>query len=106
MILLNFDGNIKGDAQQAGHEDWINLTSINAGVGRAITVSGSGKDRDTSTPSFSTTQSDRVFKAVRIQRVVVSGSRRSAIRLKSRMSTNRTVTSTWRSSSRSGRASR
>jgi type VI secretion system secreted protein Hcp len=53
MILLDFGGVIKGDAQQKGHEDWINLTSIQLGVGRAITTSGSGKDRDTSTPSFS-----------------------------------------------------
>lgn len=53
MILLDFEGVIKGDAQQDGHEDWINVTSIQLGVGRAITTSGSGKDRDTSTPSFS-----------------------------------------------------
>lgn len=53
MILLDFGGVIKGDAQQKGHEDWINLTSFQIGVGRAITTSGSGKDRDTSTPSFS-----------------------------------------------------
>ncbi|NEV63987.1 Hcp family type VI secretion system effector [Thiorhodococcus minor] len=53
MILLDFEGVIKGDAQQSGHEDWINLTSIQLGVARTITVSGSGKDRETSTPNFS-----------------------------------------------------
>ncbi len=53
MILLDFEGTIKGDAQQSGHEDWINLTSIQRGVGRTITTSGSGKDRETSTPNFS-----------------------------------------------------
>jgi type VI secretion system secreted protein Hcp len=52
MILLNFEGKIKGDSQQSGHENWINLHSVQLGVGRAITVSGAGKDRETSTPSF------------------------------------------------------
>jgi len=52
MILLDFEGAIKGDSQQDGHEDWINLTSVSLSVSRAITTSGSGKDRDTSTPSF------------------------------------------------------
>lgn len=53
MILLDFEGTIKGDAQQAEHEDWINLTSLQLGVNRTITTSGSGKDRETSTPFFS-----------------------------------------------------
>ncbi|MGA7982386.1 MAG: type VI secretion system tube protein Hcp [Chromatiaceae bacterium] len=53
MILLNFEGKIKGDSQQDGHTDWINLHSLQLGVGRGITTSGAGKDRDTSTPSFS-----------------------------------------------------
>ena len=53
MILLDFEGVIKGDAQQSGHEDWINLTSLTLGVTRTITTSGSGKDRETSTPNFS-----------------------------------------------------
>jgi len=53
MILLDFEGKIKGDSQQSGHDNWINLHSLRLGVGRAITTSGSGKDRDTSTPSFS-----------------------------------------------------
>ena len=52
MILLDFEGSIKGDSQQDAHEDWINLTSVNLSVSRMITTSGSGKDRDTSTPSF------------------------------------------------------
>jgi type VI secretion system secreted protein Hcp len=53
MILLDFEGKIKGDAQQSGHEDWISLISFSLGVGRSITTSGSGKDRETSTPNFS-----------------------------------------------------
>ena len=53
MILLNFEGKIKGDSQQDEHKDWINLHSLQLGVGRQITTSGAGKDRDTSTPSFS-----------------------------------------------------
>lgn len=52
MVLIDFDGTIKGDSQQADHEDWINLTSISLGVGRSITTSASGKDRETSTPNF------------------------------------------------------
>jgi len=52
MILLDFEGKIKGDAQQFGHEDWISLTAFTLGVSRSITTSGSGKDRETSTPTF------------------------------------------------------
>ena len=53
MILMNFDGKIKGDCMIADHEDWITLDSIQFGTGRAITTSGGGKDRDTSTASWS-----------------------------------------------------
>ena len=53
MILIDFEGVIKGDAQQEGHTDWISLTSLDLNVSRMITTSGSGKDRDTSTPTFS-----------------------------------------------------
>jgi len=53
MILLNFDGKIKGDSTQEGHKDWITVESFQIGVGRAISTSGAGTDRDTSTPSFS-----------------------------------------------------
>lgn len=53
MILLDFQGKIKGDSSITGHEDWITVDSFQLGVGRAISLSGSGRDRDTSTPSFS-----------------------------------------------------
>ena len=54
MILLNLDdGKIKGDSAVDGYEDWITLDSVQFGVGRAISTSGTGKDRDTSNPSFS-----------------------------------------------------
>ncbi|HEU0200027.1 MAG TPA: type VI secretion system tube protein Hcp [Burkholderiaceae bacterium] len=53
MILLNFKTQIKGTSKVAGHTDWIEVGSVQLGVGRAIsTVSGSA-DRDTSNPSFS-----------------------------------------------------
>ncbi|MGA7983500.1 MAG: type VI secretion system tube protein Hcp [Chromatiaceae bacterium] len=52
MILLDFGGTIKGDSEQDGHKDWINLHSLSLGVNRAVTTSGAGKDRDTSTPSI------------------------------------------------------
>lgn len=53
MILLKFDTEIKGEAQVAGHENWINVDSFQLGVGRAISQAGGGGDRDTSNPSFS-----------------------------------------------------
>lgn len=53
MILLKFATQIKGDSIVDGHTDWITIDSLQFGVGRAITVSGGGKDRDTSNPSFS-----------------------------------------------------
>jgi type VI secretion system secreted protein Hcp len=53
MILLNFATQIKGDSIVDGHTDWITIDSLQLGVGRAISVSGGGKDRDTSNPSFS-----------------------------------------------------
>jgi type VI secretion system secreted protein Hcp len=53
MILLNFDSKIKGDSVQKDHDNWINLHSIGHSVARVITTSGAGKDRETSTPSFS-----------------------------------------------------
>src|SRR5215475_12372948 len=53
MILLNFKTKIKGTSKVASHTDWIEVGSVQMGVGRAIsTVSGSA-DRDTSNPSFS-----------------------------------------------------
>ncbi len=53
MILLNFDTAIKGDSTVPGHEDWITCDSLQFGVGRSINMSGGGKDRETSNPSFS-----------------------------------------------------
>jgi len=53
MILLKFATEIKGDSQVAGHDSWITCDSFQLGVGRSISISGGGKDRDTSNPSFS-----------------------------------------------------
>ncbi len=53
MILLNFATQIKGDSTVDAHKDWITVDSLQFGVGRSISSSGGGKDRDTSNPSFS-----------------------------------------------------
>lgn len=53
MILLKFEKEIKGDSKVDGHDDWITLDSCQFGVGRSISSSGGGTDRDTSNPSFS-----------------------------------------------------
>lgn len=53
MILLNFETAIKGDSTVASHTDWITVDSLQLGVGRSITSSGGGTDRETSNPSFS-----------------------------------------------------
>jgi type VI secretion system secreted protein Hcp len=53
MILLNFETQIKGDSQVENHTDWITCDSVQFGVGRAISMSGGGKDREVSNPSFS-----------------------------------------------------
>jgi type VI secretion system secreted protein Hcp len=53
MILLKFSTQIKGTSTVSGHTDWITIDSLQMGVGRAISVSGGGSDRDTSNPSFS-----------------------------------------------------
>lgn len=53
MILLKFATAINGDSVVAGHEKWITISSLQMGVGRAISVSGGGADRETSNPSFS-----------------------------------------------------
>lgn len=52
MILLQLTG-INGDSTIEGHTNWISIDSCQWGVGRGIGTAGSGKDRDTSTPSFS-----------------------------------------------------
>lgn len=53
MILLKFATTIKGDSTVPDHTDWITIDSFQLGVGRGISASGGGKDRDTSNPSFS-----------------------------------------------------
>jgi len=53
MILLKFATAINGDSIVAGHEKWITCDSMQMGVGRAISASGGGVDRETSNPSFS-----------------------------------------------------
>ena len=53
MILLKFKTEIKGDSTVEKHKDWITIDSMQMGVGRAITSSGGGQDRETSNPSFS-----------------------------------------------------
>jgi type VI secretion system secreted protein Hcp len=45
---------IKGNVTAEGHKDWIEATSFQFGVGRAIaSVVGKGKDREASAPSIS-----------------------------------------------------
>lgn len=54
MILLQFKGDaIKGESKIESHKDWISVDSFQLGVGRAITTTGLGSDRDPSNPSFS-----------------------------------------------------
>jgi type VI secretion system secreted protein Hcp len=53
MILLNFSTKIKGDSVVEKHEEWISCDTVQLGVGRSISSSGGGKDRDVSNPSFS-----------------------------------------------------
>ena len=53
MILLDFAGQIKGDSKVEKHEGWITLDSLQFGVGRSISMSGGGADREVSNPSFS-----------------------------------------------------
>jgi type VI secretion system secreted protein Hcp len=53
MILLNFATPIKGTSSVDQHVGWITIDSLQMGVGRSISTSGKGEDRDTSNPSFS-----------------------------------------------------
>ncbi len=53
MILLQFKGDaIKGESKVDGHANWISIESFQLGVGRAITQTGLGSDRDPSNPAF------------------------------------------------------
>ena len=52
-IYLHVDG-IKGDVTAAGHEGWIECSSMQWGVGRGIhTPTGSSSERESSAPSVS-----------------------------------------------------
>jgi len=53
MILLKFEPELKGDSKTDAHDGWITIDTFQWGVGRSISQSGSGADRDTSNPSFS-----------------------------------------------------
>ncbi len=53
MILINFGGVIAGEAKVPNHDKWLNVDSMQWGVGRAISSVAGGGDRDTSNPSFS-----------------------------------------------------
>jgi len=53
MILIKFETSIDGDSSVAEHDKWITCDSLQFGVGRAISASGGGQDRETSNPSFS-----------------------------------------------------
>jgi type VI secretion system secreted protein Hcp len=52
-IYMHFDG-IDGSVTSKGHEKWIDLNSLQWGVGRGISITvGSSSDREASTPSIS-----------------------------------------------------
>jgi len=52
-IYLNIDG-IKGKVTAKGHEEWIDCSSVQWGVGRAISSAvGTSADREASKPSIS-----------------------------------------------------
>jgi len=47
-------GSIAGDVTESGHTGWIELNSFQWGVGRGVsTATGSGEDREASSPSVS-----------------------------------------------------
>jgi type VI secretion system secreted protein Hcp len=46
-------GDIKGEATDADHKDWIHIDSVQFGVGRAISSGGGSSDRESSLPSLS-----------------------------------------------------
>lgn len=52
-IYMQYDG-IKGDVTAEGHKDWIELNSMQWGVGRGISSpTGASADRESSAPSIS-----------------------------------------------------
>jgi type VI secretion system secreted protein Hcp len=46
-------GDIKGESTKVGHEGWIELNSVQWGIGRAISSPAGGASRDASAPSIS-----------------------------------------------------
>jgi type VI secretion system secreted protein Hcp len=54
-IYMNYDSlNVKGDVTAEGYKDWIELNSLQWGVGRGIaSPTGASKDRESSAPSIS-----------------------------------------------------
>jgi type VI secretion system secreted protein Hcp len=56
MILLKFKTEIKGDSTIKEHENWIALKGLNFSCGRLISLTSTGTDRETSTPSFTDIQ--------------------------------------------------
>lgn len=60
-IYVNFDG-IPGDATEQNHKKWIDVASIQWGVGRAIsTVAGRTQNREASQPSVSEVTISKMF---------------------------------------------
>lgn len=54
MILVKFATEIKGQAKVSGHEGWINVDSMQWGVGRGIALQAGGSaKREVSSPSVS-----------------------------------------------------
>ncbi len=54
MIVIKFATEIKGQSQVDGHTGWINVESMQFGVGRSIALqSGGGAKREVSSPSIS-----------------------------------------------------
>jgi type VI secretion system secreted protein Hcp len=52
-IYMKF-GSIKGDVTESGHTDWIELNSLQWGVGRGVSSpTGSSADRESTAPSIS-----------------------------------------------------
>jgi type VI secretion system secreted protein Hcp len=54
VILVKFATEIKGLAKVTGHENWLNMSSMQFGAGRSIALqAGGGAKRDSSSPSLS-----------------------------------------------------
>jgi type VI secretion system secreted protein Hcp len=55
-------GGITGDVTAAGHEGWIELNTLQWGVGRSISsATGSSEDRESSAPSVSEVSATKAF---------------------------------------------